>query len=58
VVVTGTPAGVALGRPEPKPYLRHGDIVEADGGVLGTQRNRVDADATTRHTVGTPDDGR
>ena len=58
VVVTGTPSGVALGRPDPKPYLRHGDLVEADGGVLGTQRNRVVADATTRHTVDTPDDRR
>jgi 2-keto-4-pentenoate hydratase/2-oxohepta-3-ene-1,7-dioic acid hydratase in catechol pathway len=57
-VLTGTPAGVALGRPEPKPYLRHGDLIEADGGVLGTQRNRVVADATTRHTVGSLDDGR
>lgn len=41
VVLTGTPAGVALASPEPRPYLRHGDVVEADGGVLGRQRNRV-----------------
>jgi 2-keto-4-pentenoate hydratase/2-oxohepta-3-ene-1,7-dioic acid hydratase in catechol pathway len=58
VVVTGTPAGVAMGRPDPKPYLRHDDLVEADGGVLGTQRNHVVADATTRHTVRALDDGR
>jgi 2-keto-4-pentenoate hydratase/2-oxohepta-3-ene-1,7-dioic acid hydratase in catechol pathway len=41
VVLTGTPAGVAMGRPEPRPYLRHGQVVEADGGVLGRQRTRV-----------------
>ncbi|MDR6863574.1 fumarylacetoacetate hydrolase family protein [Phycicoccus sp. 3266] len=41
VVLTGTPAGVAMGRPEPRPYLRHGQLVEADGGVLGRQRTRV-----------------
>ena len=46
VVLTGTPAGVAMGRPEPRPYLRHGQVVEADGGVLGRQRTRVvDPDA-------------
>ena len=58
VVLTGTPEGVALGRPDPKPYLREGDLVEADGGLLGTQRNRVVAEATTRHTVGALDDRR
>jgi 2-keto-4-pentenoate hydratase/2-oxohepta-3-ene-1,7-dioic acid hydratase in catechol pathway len=41
VVLTGTPAGVAMGRPEPRPYLRHGVLVEADGGVLGRHRNVV-----------------
>ncbi|GAB3439284.1 hypothetical protein GCM10027517_12480 [Phycicoccus ginsengisoli] len=41
VVLTGTPAGVAMGRPEPRPYLRHGQVVEADGGLLGRQRTRV-----------------
>ena len=40
-VITGTPAGVALGQPEPRPYLRHGDVVQADGGVLGRQCSRV-----------------
>jgi 2-keto-4-pentenoate hydratase/2-oxohepta-3-ene-1,7-dioic acid hydratase in catechol pathway len=39
LVVTGTPAGVAMAHPEPRPYLRHGDVVELDGGVLGTHRN-------------------
>ena len=41
LVITGTPAGVAMGQAEPRPYLRHGDVVELDGGVLGQQRNRV-----------------
>lgn len=41
LVITGTPAGVAMGRPEPRPYLRHGDVVCADGGVLGSHRSRV-----------------
>ncbi|NYG06620.1 2-keto-4-pentenoate hydratase/2-oxohepta-3-ene-1,7-dioic acid hydratase in catechol pathway [Phycicoccus badiiscoriae] len=41
LVITGTPAGVAMGQPEPKPYLRHGDLVCVDGGVLGRHRNRV-----------------
>ncbi|MFE2758974.1 fumarylacetoacetate hydrolase family protein [Streptomyces halstedii] len=38
VVNTGTPAGVAMGRPEPKPYLRAGDVVEAEVEGLGRQR--------------------
>ncbi|MFE4664102.1 fumarylacetoacetate hydrolase family protein [Streptomyces sp. NPDC056716] len=38
VINTGTPAGVALGRPEPKPYLRGGDVVELEIGGLGRQR--------------------
>jgi 2-keto-4-pentenoate hydratase/2-oxohepta-3-ene-1,7-dioic acid hydratase in catechol pathway len=38
VVLTGTPAGVAMGRPEPKPYLRAGDVVELEVEGLGRQR--------------------
>ncbi|MFF7245756.1 fumarylacetoacetate hydrolase family protein [Embleya sp. NPDC008237] len=38
VINTGTPAGVALGQPEPKPYLRAGDTVELAVTGLGTQR--------------------
>lgn len=41
VVVTGTPAGVAMARPDERSYLRAGDVVVADGGILGWQRNRV-----------------
>lgn len=41
VVVTGTPEGVGLGvKPEPR-FLRRGDVMELDGGVLGRQRQRV-----------------
>ncbi|MEU3985893.1 fumarylacetoacetate hydrolase family protein [Streptomyces sp. NPDC026672] len=38
VINTGTPAGVALGQPEPKPYLRAGDVVELEIDGLGRQR--------------------
>ncbi|WP_046730596.1 fumarylacetoacetate hydrolase family protein [Streptomyces humi] len=38
VINTGTPAGVALGAPEPKPFLRAGDVVELEIGGLGRQR--------------------
>ena len=38
VINTGTPAGVAMGQPEPKPYLRPGDIVELAIEGLGRQR--------------------
>lgn len=38
VVNTGTPAGVANGRPHPKPFLRPGDVVELAVDGLGRQR--------------------
>lgn len=38
VIVTGTPAGVAAGQPEPKPFLRAGDVVELEIDGLGRQR--------------------
>lgn len=38
VIVTGTPAGVAAGQPEPKPFLRAGDVVELEIEGLGRQR--------------------
>ncbi|GAA2953302.1 fumarylacetoacetate hydrolase family protein [Kitasatospora cinereorecta] len=41
VINTGTPAGVALGRPEPKPYLRAGDVVELEIEGLGRQRQEL-----------------
>jgi 2-keto-4-pentenoate hydratase/2-oxohepta-3-ene-1,7-dioic acid hydratase in catechol pathway len=41
VVNTGTPAGVALGQPEPKPYLRPGDVVELEIAGLGRQRQKL-----------------
>ncbi|MFF4759038.1 fumarylacetoacetate hydrolase family protein [Streptomyces sp. NPDC001292] len=41
VINTGTPAGVALGQPEPKPYLRGGDVVELEIEGLGRQRQEL-----------------
>ena len=38
VINTGTPAGVALGQPDPQPYLRAGDVVELEIDGLGRQR--------------------
>ncbi|MEU2055154.1 fumarylacetoacetate hydrolase family protein [Streptomyces bungoensis] len=42
VINTGTPAGVALGQPEPKPYLRAGDVVELEIEGLGRQRQELE----------------
>jgi 2-keto-4-pentenoate hydratase/2-oxohepta-3-ene-1,7-dioic acid hydratase in catechol pathway len=36
IVSTGTPAGVALGQPDPKPYLRAGDVVRLEIEGLGS----------------------
>jgi 2-keto-4-pentenoate hydratase/2-oxohepta-3-ene-1,7-dioic acid hydratase in catechol pathway len=41
VINTGTPAGVALGQPEPKPYLRAGDVVELEIDGLGRARQTL-----------------
>jgi 2-keto-4-pentenoate hydratase/2-oxohepta-3-ene-1,7-dioic acid hydratase in catechol pathway len=41
VVNTGTPAGVALGRPD-RPYLRPGDLMELEITGLGRQRQKVE----------------
>ncbi|KUF17194.1 fumarylacetoacetate hydrolase family protein [Streptomyces silvensis] len=41
VINTGTPAGVAMGRPEPKPYLRAGDVAELEIDGLGRQRQEL-----------------
>ena len=41
VINTGTPAGVALGQPEPKPYLRAGDVVELEIDGLGRARQTM-----------------
>ena len=41
LINTGTPAGVALGQPEPKPYLRVGDVVELEIDGLGRQRQTL-----------------
>ena len=41
LVLTGTPGGVAAGRPDPKPFLRDGDVVELEVEGLGRQCTRV-----------------
>ncbi|SBV25382.1 2-keto-4-pentenoate hydratase/2-oxohepta-3-ene-1,7-dioic acid hydratase (catechol pathway) [Micromonospora krabiensis] len=41
VINTGTPAGVALGQPDPKPYLTAGDVIELEIDGLGRQRQVV-----------------
>ncbi len=41
VINTGTPAGVAMGQPEPKPYLRPGDVMALEIEGLGRQRQRL-----------------
>ena len=41
VINTGTPAGVALGHADPKPYLRVGDVVECTVEGLGSQRQTM-----------------
>ncbi|WP_369144438.1 fumarylacetoacetate hydrolase family protein [Streptomyces sp. R44] len=41
IINTGTPAGVAMGQPEPKPYLRPGDVVELEVEGLGRQRQEL-----------------
>ena len=40
VIVTGTPEGVGLGM-KPPLFLKRGDVMELDGGVLGQQRQTV-----------------
>jgi len=40
LINTGTPAGVALGQPEPKPYLRADDVVDLEIDGLGRQSQR------------------
>lgn len=41
LLLTGTPGGVAAGRPDPKPFLRAGQAVEAEVAGLGRQRTVV-----------------
>ncbi|WP_419995330.1 fumarylacetoacetate hydrolase family protein [Streptomyces boninensis] len=41
VISTGTPAGVAMGHPDPKPYLRAGDVMELEIEGLGRQRQQL-----------------
>jgi 2-keto-4-pentenoate hydratase/2-oxohepta-3-ene-1,7-dioic acid hydratase in catechol pathway len=41
IINTGTPAGCAIGYPDPKPYLRPGDVVELEIEGLGRQRQMM-----------------
>jgi 2-keto-4-pentenoate hydratase/2-oxohepta-3-ene-1,7-dioic acid hydratase in catechol pathway len=41
VINTGTPAGVALGDPDRRPYLKAGDVVELEIDGLGRQRQTM-----------------
>lgn len=41
VIYSGTPSGVALGRPHPKPWLQPGDEVVVEIGKLGRLVNRM-----------------
>jgi 2-keto-4-pentenoate hydratase/2-oxohepta-3-ene-1,7-dioic acid hydratase in catechol pathway len=41
LINTGTPAGVALGQPDPKPYLHAGDVVELEIDGLGRARQEM-----------------
>ena len=41
VIVTGTPAGVGLGRKVEPKYLQAGDVVELGIDGLGTQRQKI-----------------
>ena len=47
LILTGTPGGVAAGRPEPRPFLREGQVVEAEVRGLGRQRTPVVEPALT-----------
>ena len=40
LIITGTPEGVGLGM-KPPVYLKRGDVMTLDGGVLGRQRQQV-----------------
>lgn len=59
LIITGTPGGVANGRPEPRPFLRPGDLVELEIERLGRQRTAVGAAAgAAGETVGEQPDER
>lgn len=50
LILTGTPGGVAMGRPEPKPYLRAGDVVELEISGLGAHRSLLRSSVTSSLT--------
>jgi 2-keto-4-pentenoate hydratase/2-oxohepta-3-ene-1,7-dioic acid hydratase in catechol pathway len=46
LIITGTPAGVILGMPEPRPWLAAGDVLELEIDGLGRLVNRLVAEPT------------
>jgi len=50
VIMTGTPDGVVLGMPDPKPWLQDGDVVEVRIEQLGSCVNMVVFEQTTAAT--------
>ena len=40
IVATGTPEGIGAGMKPPQ-FLKRGDVMELDGGILGVQRQRI-----------------
>ncbi len=53
VIVTGTPEGVGVGM-KPLLFLKRGDVMELDGGVLGLQRQKVVSSAQSFRFRATP----
>jgi 2-keto-4-pentenoate hydratase/2-oxohepta-3-ene-1,7-dioic acid hydratase in catechol pathway len=44
LIITGTPEGVILGMPEPRPWLQPGDVVAVEVDGLGRLENRLTAE--------------
>lgn len=51
VIMTGTPDGVVLGMPDPKPWLRNGDVVEVRIEQLGSCVNKIVIEETTASSL-------
>ena len=42
IISTGTPSGVVLGMPEPRQYLKHGDVIRCEIDGIGVLENPVE----------------
>jgi 2-keto-4-pentenoate hydratase/2-oxohepta-3-ene-1,7-dioic acid hydratase in catechol pathway len=51
IIMTGTPDGVVLGMPAPRPWLRHGDVVEVKIEHLGSCLNQVVYEKVVSHKM-------